>query len=332
MFYYSLLGADGLADGDSIEINGIVYTKYRGILRQKSILSINQNQTEKAFGFKWNKRDTYESESFKAATKSWLIEKYLCGKDDSIRKYCFKDAKMLDAGCGSGYSSLLLFGKCLKNVKYLGVDISEAVDVAQDRFIEEAIGAEFIQADITNLPFISPEFDIIFSEGVLHHTDSTEKTLKYLATLLKANGYFLFYVYRKKAPIREFSDDYVRDQLTGLSDAEAWDALLPISKLGRELGKLNTTLQVTDDIPILGIPSGSYDLQRFFYWFFMKAYYRPEFSLEEMNHINFDWYRPMNCHRHTEEEIQKWCHEADLRIERMNVEEAGITVIAQKMS
>lgn len=332
MFYYPLLGADRLIDGDNIDINGIVYTKHRGILRQNLILSTNQTQTEEAFGFKWKKRDTYESESVKKASKSWLIDRYLNGEEDSIKKYCFKDAKILDAGCGSGFSSLLLFGKCLEHAKYLGADISEAVDIAQDRFIEEGIGAEFIQADIANLPFIRPEFDIIFSEGVLHHTDSTEKTLKYLATLLKKNGYFLFYVYRKKAPIREFSDDFIRDQLTGLSDAEAWEALLPISMLGQELGKLNVKIQVTNDIPILGIPSGSYDLQRFFYWYLMKAYYRPEFTLEELNHINFDWYRPMNCHRHTEEEIKKWCHEADLRIERMKIEEAGITVIAQKMS
>ena len=39
----------------------------------------------------------------------------------------------------------------------------------------------------------------------------------------------------------------------------------------------------------------------------------------------------MNCHRHTVEEIQKWCFEAGLRIDRMKVEEAGITVVAQKV-
>ena len=49
-----------------------------------------------------------------------------------------------------------------------------------------------------------------------------------------------------------------------------------------------------------------------------------------MNHINFDWYRPQNCHRQTPDEVQIWCREAGLKIERMNVEEAGIAVVAQK--
>ena len=59
-------------------------------------------------------------------------------------------------------------------------------------------------------------------------------------------------------------------------------------------------------------------------------FYRPEFSLEEMNHINFDWFRPLNCHRHTKEEIMKFCHNANLEIEHLNVQESGITVVARK--
>lgn len=330
MYYYSLIGADGIGEGECIEINGTLYILKNGILRQQSLYSKNQTQTEETFGFKWGKRDTYESGPVMTATKEWLIERYLNNNKDLLKKYCFERANILDAGCGSGFSSLLLFGKELKNTNYLGVDISSAVDVAQTRFSEEGIEAEFIQADINNLPFTTPIFDVIFSEGVLHHTDSTEKSLKYLANLLNPGGFFLFYVYRKKSPIREFSDDFIREKLTGLTNDEAWDVLLPISRLGRELGELNISITIPEDIPILGIPSGTYNLQRFFYWYFLKAFYRPDYSLDEMNHINFDWYRPMNCHRHTEEEIQKYCFEAGLCIDRMRVEEAGITVVAQK--
>ena len=49
-----------------------------------------------------------------------------------------------------------------------------------------------------------------------------------------------------------------------------------------------------------------------------------------MNHINFDWFRPLNCHRHTPEEVKGFCDRAGLEIEHFNVQEAGITIVARK--
>jgi hypothetical protein len=68
-----------------------------------------------------------------------------------------------------------------------------------------------------------------------------------------------------------------------------------------------------------------------FYWYVIKAYYRPEFSFDEMNHTNFDWFRPLNCQRQTPEEVQQWCEEANLKVERMHAEEAGMYVVATKL-
>jgi arsenite methyltransferase len=164
----------------------------------------------------------------------------------------------------------------------------------------------------------------------LHHTDDTGESIKYLSTKLKTGGRFMFYVYAKKAVIREFTDDYVRERLAPMSDEEAWEALKPLTKLGQALGELKTEIDVPEDVPLLGIKKGKMDLQRFFYWNFCKTYYRPEYSLEEMNHINFDWFRPLNCHRHTAEEVTDYCDRAGLEIEHTNLQEAGITVVARK--
>ncbi|MCX6165217.1 MAG: class I SAM-dependent methyltransferase, partial [Ignavibacteriae bacterium] len=71
-------------------------------------------------------------------------------------------------------------------------------------------------------------------------------------------------------------------------------------------------------------------IQRFVYWNMFKAYYRPDYTLDEMNHLNFDWYRPKNCHRHTLEEIKDYCNKAELTIENLNIQESGFTVIARK--
>jgi arsenite methyltransferase len=293
--------------------------------------SDTQTQTEEAFGFKWARRDTYESPAVQENSRAWLFERY-CGGDPLVLDAWLTGGRRLivDAGCGSGFSALLFFGERLRHHDYLGVDISSAVDVARQRFAERGLPGEFLRADLTTVPLPAASVDFIFSEGVLHHTDNTERAMKHLARSLAPGGRFAFYVYAKKAVLREFSDDHIRAALRPMADEEAWKALEPLTKLGVALGSLGVTVDVPEDIPYLGIKKGPMDLQRFFYWNVMKLYYRPDWTLDEMNHVNFDWYRPLNCHRHTPEEVRRWCSEAGLAIERFKVEEAGITVVARR--
>ena len=293
--------------------------------------SDSQAQTESAFGFKWSRRDTYESPAVQESTRRWLLERYCGGDPTQLERWLAGGRKLIvDAGCGSGFSGILMFGDYLREHDYLGIDISSAVDVAKERFAERGYPGEFMRHSLLDAPLPDSSVDIIFSEGVLHHTDNTERAMKHLASKLKPGGRFLFYVYAKKAVVREFTDDHVRAAISTLDDEQAWNALEPLTRLGIALGELNVELDVPEDIPFLGIKAGRIDLQRFFYWNICKLYYRPDWSFDEMNHVNFDWFRPLNCHRHTPEEITSWCRDAGLEIERMNVQEAGITVVARK--
>tara|TARA_E500000178_G_scaffold352123_1_gene414832 strand:+ start:438 stop:1343 length:906 start_codon:yes stop_codon:yes gene_type:complete len=299
----------------------------------ESSLSSTQKQTENTFDFKWKKRETYESQAVQQEWKRWLFEKYFDGDKQKLEKLLNSRVgrkSILDAGCGSGGSGLLLFGEYFDKHDYLGVDVSDAVSVGQQRFKELGISGKFIQSDLNTIPPEYGPFDIIFSEGVLHHTDSVENAIYKLSKRLKVDGRFLFYVYSKKAPIREYTDDLIRDYLRPLSNEDAWKALEPLSKLGKTLGDLNIEVEVEEDLPYLQIKKGTYNLQRLFYYKICKAYYRPDYSLDEMNHINFDWFRPLNCHRHTPDEVELFCKRAGLLIERLHVEESGITVIARK--
>ena len=182
---------------------------------------------------------------------------------------------------------------------------------------------------MTRTPLAPESVDVIFSEGVLHHTDSTRGALLSLAPLLKPGGRFMFYVYRRKGPIREFTDDYIRAKLQDMAPQEAWDALTPLTRLGQMLGELDIEVDVPEDIALLDIPAGPINLQRLFYWHVVKAYYRPG-EFDEMHHINYDWFAPVNAHRQSPEEVRAWCDEAGLEIERENVQEAGITIVARK--
>jgi SAM-dependent methyltransferase len=317
-------------EGEEVELRGSAFVMRNGILRALDVASAAQEQTAGMFAYKWGKRDTYESPPALATTRDWLVERY--GDPDAM-SWLFGTARsplLLDAGCGSGLTALALFGERLRNVRYLGADISTAVEVAAIRFAESGIPGAFLQADLMALPLPDGSVDAVIAEGVLHHSDSTEQALYAVARLLKLGGRILFYVYRRKGPIREFVDDYLRAKLAGMSPESAWNALMPLTRLGEQLGRLNVTVDVPEPIELLEIPAGRYDLQRLIYWHVMKAYYRPDLTLDEMNHINFDWYAPRNAFRQSPEEVRKWCDQAGLVIERERVEEAGITIVAVK--
>jgi arsenite methyltransferase len=147
--------------------------------------------------------DTYESAAVQAEWRRWLFEKYFDNDENMLRGLLGGDGKkrILDAGCGSGVSGLLLFGDYLNDHDYVGVDISDAVVVAQQRFKERGLSGRFVQSDLNSIPQDYGKFDIIFSEGVLHHTDSVASSISTLSRRLKDGGRFLFYVYIKKLPL-----------------------------------------------------------------------------------------------------------------------------------
>lgn len=315
---------------DLISISDKLYRLESGIIRSVNVdYTGKQKQTEEVFGYKWHQKETFESPASLSRMRNWLNERY--GNPADVLSQFKTRPVVLDAGCGGGMSGLEYWRSFLPEINYLGVDISNAVDVARERFNEEGFHeAAFLQESISALPFKSPLFDVIFSEGVLHHTDSTEETFSHLCKLLNKGGYFMFYVYKKKGPVREFTDDLIREKLQGMTPEEAWQKLKPLSELGPLFGELNIEIEIPKDIDLLEIPAGKINLQRFFYWHFFKAFYDPNLTFEEMHHINFDWYAPKNAHRHSVEEVQEWCLNNNLKIQRSNVQPSGITIVAQK--
>ena len=310
----------------SFLFNGYNIQTKKGYFVLKSNVSKNQDQTKKVFGFKWNKTDTY-NEGINKNLSSWLKKKY---KKEYFEKILKKESVILDAGCGSALSARLLFGAKLKNVNYVGVDISNAIEIAKIELEKIKIKNILFKCDLNNIPIENQTIDLIFSEGVLHHLDNPFEGLSNIVKLLKKKGIIMFYVYKKKAPIREFSDKLIRQKLKKLSPKQSWDLLLPLTKLGNQLGKLDEKINIKDDIELLEIPKGKISIQRLFYWYIFKIYYNKNVSLKEMQHINFDWYSPINASTHTKLEVEGWCKKLNLKILNITVDNAGITVIAKK--
>ncbi len=324
-------GAGGsIVEGVLRSPEGRSYVITNGIPRFVLTEDSDQKQTGSSFGFKWQQRHTYDSPRVHSVAQQWLVQRYGFKSVDEMRGFFGSRRRILDAGCGAGFSTAPWMNHpAWKGAAWVGVDISTAIDVAQERlsFIDNT---HFIQADILQLPFLEDTFDTVFSEGVLHHTPSTKLALKSVLGVLEPGGEILFYVYRKKGPIREFSDDYVRHIVSSLDPQEAWAMLRPLTRLGQALAELHVEVEVPEDIPYLGIKAGRYDVQRLIYWHFAKLYWNEARSLEQNNLVNFDWYHPRYAHRHTEAEIRHWCDEARLSIIHFDAQESGFTVRAVK--
>ena len=301
--------------------------------RHQRSSSAAQRRTADAFGYKWAQTSSYGSPAMIAFTREWLVRKY-CGGDVSVLDAWLEGSRkiILDAGCGSGYSAHCFFGPRLNDHDYLGVDISSAVEVGREHFRRLGLPGDFLQSDMSDIPIPDRSVDLILAEGSLHHTDDTGAAIRALSAKLAPGGRFLFYVYAKKAPLREFADDMVRREIAGLSEDEAWERLIPLTKLGMALGELDVSVEIPEAIPYLGIEAGDISIQQLVYYAFVKAFYRADWSFDEMHHVNFDWYRPTNARRHTEAEVRGFVDAAGLEIERFHAEPSGYSVVARRVS
>ncbi len=327
----ALLGSElPREEGASVEIDGRRIAMRGGILRAEQPQSGTQEQTKESFAFIWSGRGRFQGDDDLALMGDWYRGMY----GDVANAPWWSDYGsrpiLLEAGCGAGISALGLFGEKLKDVRYLGVDISTAVEAAARRFASKGIDAAFLQTSLLEIPVPDESVDVIYSQGVLHHTDSTRAAIHALSRKLRPGGRMMFYVYKTKGPIREFTDDYIRAKLQSMTPAQAWQAMLPLTRLGRYLGDLKIEIDVPEDIGLLDIPAGKIDLQRFFYWHIFKAFHHTTWNEDELNHINLDWYAPINAHRQTPEEVRAWCGEVGLSVEHEHVQESGITMIARK--
>lgn len=303
------------------------YEVRRGIARFTD--EAGATATADSFSFKWSHRGGYEPESFRRWYTAWLLEKYGFVDLAAASSFFAGRATVLEIGCGSGLSAAVSQAGLGSGGRWVGIDLSDAVDIAQDRLGRHP-DAAFVQADIMAAPFKAGTFDAIFTEGVLHHTPSTSLALEAATRLLKQGGEILFYLYARKAPVRERTDDYLRSVVSAMAPEEAWGQMRSLTSLARALAGLKGTVDVPEDVPLLGIKAGAQDVQRLIYWHFAKLFWNEDMGFEGSQTVNFDWYHPPHANRHTLTEIMGWCARLKLDMTYCHEQESGYTIRATK--
>lgn len=314
------------------------YQILRGIPRFLTAKELkNQEQTQESFSYKWNRADSFYTESREKIddkTFDFMVEtepeRYGLGDISQMRQHYQSTDSILEVGCGSGHYTSLYMTPSYRG-KYVGVDLSAGIDIAKERHADVE-RADFIQANLFNLTLKERAFDIVHCRGVMHHAPSTIDAFRAVSKFVKPGGEFIFLIYRKNGPVREFTDDLIRETIKDEPADEAWEKLMQLTQFGKALSELNVEVDILVDVELLGIKAGKYDIQRLIYNHFVKAFWKPEWSDDENNIISFDWYHPQYVFRHTKEEVEEWCSEEGFEIENFNERWVGFTVRARKIA
>jgi len=253
----------------------------------------------------------------------WILDRNGFADLEALSAYLAPRRRILDAGCGNGRVTALLARCAPETAEIVAIDFSSAAVARRNLtdYPNVTVAEMDILGDLTEFG----HFDFIYCQEVLHHTTDPERGFANLADRLAPGGEIAIYVYKKKAPVREFTDDFLREVIRDMSYEEAMETARAIAAFGRALSSVEGEVAVPK-IEALDIPAGSWPVQRLVYHFFFKCFWNPELSLEENAAINFDWYHPERASRHTRDEVRRWFETSKLRVIHERVDAYGITI------
>lgn len=107
---------------------------------------------------------------------------------NGIPRAAIAGRRVLDAGCGGGRYTIAW--RLLGAAEVVGVDISPVnIATAAQRLAESEVdGVRFVEGNVLALPFPAADFDLVFSNGVLHHTVDWRRGIDELLRVLKPGG------------------------------------------------------------------------------------------------------------------------------------------------
>ena len=178
-----------LADYQTIKVN--LEKEFKGLLNY----CIQKNRKTKiSFEFEWSFLNAEKKDRIWHDDTSKLTAIFL-GEVGESSDY-FKEKSLIDVGCGHG----VMTSKIAELSKLaIGVELSKAIENAYQR--NEVKNAWYIQGDLQYLPFEEVSFDVVYSSGVIHHTNNTELSLLLIEPILISGGKICLWLYHPQQKI-----------------------------------------------------------------------------------------------------------------------------------
>jgi SAM-dependent methyltransferase/uncharacterized protein YbaR (Trm112 family) len=199
-----------------------------------------------------------------------------------------KVKRVLNIGCGLGRESVALQA-VVNSDEVFAIDLNFALFQGAE-LLKENQGINFVIASLFNIPFKPLSFDLVYSQGVLHHTFSTYEALKSIAHYVRKEGYLFIWVY-------------------GLDDHLV---------LGGTVGIITRLLYIVESIlrPLISKSPGF--LRNIIFSILTLVFYPIDkirvrnagtWKLKNTNHGLRDWLSPRFAFRHSYNEVLEWFEE-----------------------
>lgn len=174
--------------------------RYGGQLKKYSGYSMPDSQprpgelsTQSTFSAEWDLIKWQEDELSFTYTADELIMlnrqvwlKWLNTHDDQVNT-------VLNVGCGLGQEAIAL-KETVKGCEVYAIDINFAI-LKSGGPLKCDPQIHLVLSSLFDIPFKDASFDLVYSQGVIHHTYSTHDALKTISAFVKPGGFLFIWVY-----------------------------------------------------------------------------------------------------------------------------------------
>jgi SAM-dependent methyltransferase len=199
---------------------------------------------------------------------------------------------VLNVGCGMGRESVALQDVTASEI--YAIDLNFALFKGAE-LRKENHNLHFVIASLFKIPFKPSSFDLVYSQGVIHHTYSTYEALKSIASHVRKQGYIFIWVYG-------LDDHLVLKGAVGLITR----ILYAVENVVRPLISSSPAFLRNILFSILTLIFYPLDL--------LRVRNITTWKLKNTNHGLRDWLSPKYAFRHSYNEVFEWFEELGFQI------------------
>lgn len=201
--------------------------------------------------------------------------------------------QVLNVGCGLGRESIAI-ANALDGAEIVAVDLNFAL-LRSGPLFKTNRGLHLIIASLFQLPLRGEAFDLVYTQGVIHHTFSTRKALEAIAQFVKPGGYLFVWVYG-------LDDHLVRRGLAG--------ALSRLSYASERVLRpmISGSPKTVRDFLLRCLSVAAHPFIK------SRVIHKNSWRLRNTDHDLRDWLSPRYAHRHSYNELFEWFDDLGLEV------------------